>query len=428
MRNARQLHVWTRIRSWRFALLGVTAVLCVLRARDLPAVHIGFGTSEASITPADVAVAVLSVVALQSLARERFRGVLPVLAASMLFCVVALGTAAHNGSGAFVSGVKVCELAGLGLGAAAFIRTRGDLLALVEIFVAVSVVADAYGLWQFLQNAGGRQPSFLGEHDYAATATLPLVSGLAGLYDDIGSKRAWTATVAGGIGCILGAALASLVGLYLGVVALLWLVRERRRFAIRPLIATAATLAVITSATLALRAGSLGFLQSWFGKPPSRPGQYASSWSQRLIYTYIGTRIFVDHPLLGTGWWSNLPPKEFVPYLPDARRRFSDQPARYFPRPDTDFIPQQTYDEVLYELGIVGGVSFLAVLVGFGRSAVRAARRATELLVSATPVTWFAAMLGALAGEAFFGGTAVAALFWLVGGVALGLANGPDGS
>jgi hypothetical protein len=428
MPDARQLHLATRLRSWRFALLALTTVLCVLRARDLPALHVTFGGSQASITPADAAVGVLLVVAAVALARERFRGMLPVLAVSALFCLVLLGTAAHNGSSAFISGVKVCELAGLGLGAAAFIRTRSDLRALLEIFVAVAVVADAYGLWQFLQNAGGRQPSFLGEHDYAAMATLPLVSGLAGLFDDVRSKRAWTATLAGGIGCILGAALASLVGVYLGVVALLWLVRERRRFAIAPVLATLGTLAVITSATLVLRAGSLGFLQSWFGKPPSRPGQYASSWSQRLIYAYIGERIFVDHPLLGTGWWSNLPPKEFVPYLPDAHRRFSDQPLRYFPQRDAEFIPQQTYDEVLYELGVVGGVSFLAMLIGFGRSAVRAARRGTELLVAATPIAWFAVMLGALAGEAFFGGIAVAALFWLVGGVALGLAHANDES
>src|SRR5690349_15213136 len=269
MPSARQLHLWTRLHSWRFALLGVTTVLCVLRARDLPAVVVGFGGSQASITPADAAVIVLLVVSLVALARERFSGMLPVLGVSVLFCIVLLGTAAHNSAGAFVSGVKVCELAGLGVGTAAFVRTRSDLVALLEIFVVVAVAADAYGLWQFLQNAGGRQASFLGEHDYAALATLPLVSGLAGLYDEVRGTRAWTATIAGGIGLILGAALASLGGAYLGVVVLLWFVRERRRFAIAPVLATIATLALITSATLVLRAGSLGFLNSWFGKPPS---------------------------------------------------------------------------------------------------------------------------------------------------------------
>ena len=44
----------------------------------------------------------------------------------------------------------------------------------------------------------------------------------------------------------------------------------------------------MTVGTLVIRAGDLGFLQSWFGKPESRPGQYAASWSQRLVYAYVG--------------------------------------------------------------------------------------------------------------------------------------------
>src|SRR5258705_11524447 len=125
-----------------------------------------------------------------------------------------------------------------------------------------------------------------------------------------------------------------------------------------------------------MRSGDVGFLQSWFDKPASRPGQYASSWSQRLIYTYVGGRIFLAHPLFGTGWWGNLPPKEFDEYLPAARRRFADQPATYFPPSDKPYIPQQTYDELLYELGAVGGVLFLALLVPLGRAAARAGRLA----------------------------------------------------
>jgi hypothetical protein len=85
------------------------------------------------------------------------------------------------------------------------------------------------------------------------------------------------------------------------------------------------------------------------------------------------------------------------------------------------FIPQQTYDEVLYELGAVGGLSFLALLVAVGRSAARAARRAGDVLTSLLPAAWFAASLGALAGEGFFGGTPLAASFWLVSGVVIGL-------
>ena len=57
--------------------------------------------------------------------------------------------------------------------------------------------------------------------------------------------------------------------------------------------------------------------------------------------------------------------------MPAARRRFPDQPYGYFPSLPRDFIPQQTYDQVLYELGIVGAVLFLALAVVAVRTAIR---------------------------------------------------------
>jgi hypothetical protein len=193
----------------------------------------------------------------------------------------------------------------------------------------------------------------------------------------------------------------------------------RRSLQLRTVVVIVSMLLVVTAGTLEIRSGDLGFLQSWFGKPASRPGQYASSWSQRLIFAYVGGRIILDRPVLGTGWYGDLPPKAFARYLPDARRRFSDQPVRYFPPSDGDFIPQQTFDEVLYELGAVGGLAFAGLLVGIGHACIRATRAARTLGPLAG--AWFAAALGALAGEGLFGGTPLAATFWLVAGVALAL-------
>ena len=120
---------------------------------------------------------------------------------------------------------------------------------------------------------------------------------------------------------------------------------------------TIAVAAVATAGTLAMRQGDLGFLQSAFGPPPERPGEYSASWSQRLIYSYVGGRVFLDRPLLGTGWEGELPPADFAEYVPDARERFPDEPAHYFPPTDRDFIPQQTYDQVLFQLGLVGAAA-----------------------------------------------------------------------
>jgi O-antigen ligase len=180
---------------------------------------------------------------------------------------------------------------------------------------------------------------------------------------------------------------------------------------------------VATAGTLALRQGDLGFLQSWFGPPPETPGEYAASWSQRLIYTYVGGRVFLDRPVLGTGWHGELPPETFAEYLPDARERFSDQPPHYFPPADRGFIPQQTYDQVLFELGLVGAALFaLLGVVAVRRAAAAARRRDTD--AAYLPPAWLASLAGVLAGAALFGGSPLTAVFWLTLGV---VAAEPEG-
>jgi hypothetical protein len=422
------MELWRQLRDARFALFLATVALCLIRARDQPSIDVSVGGTTASIVPADIALIALALVALAVIARRGLeRAAWPVAISAALFCLWLLATAAANGATAFVSGAKVVELTALALGALAFLRSRAHLDALADLLILFTLVADAVGLVKFVTGGGGRQASFLGEHDFAALATLPLLYGLALLYARGRDRRAWLAIVAGGLGCVLGAALASLLGLYIGAVALLVLHALTRRLTLRDIAATLAVVVAVTGGTLAIRSGDLGFLQSWFGKPASRPGQYASSWSQRLIYAYVGGRILVAHPLVGTGWWGDLPPKEFDAYLPATRRRFPDQPARYFPPPDKPFIPQQTYDEVLYELGAVGGVLFLALIVSVVGAAARAARRARGAAAS-VPAAWFAASLGALAGEGLFGGTALAATFWLITGVVVALSLRPGAS
>ena len=113
-----------------------------------------------------------------------------------------------------------------------------------------------------------------------------------------------------------------------------------------------------TSATLPCRAAvSASCRSTWASTcgtgPRLRPGSTAGSWSSRLIFAYVGGRVFLDHPVLGTGWYGELPPEEYAQYLPDAHARFPDQPANYFPPADGTYIPQQAYDQVLYLLGIV---------------------------------------------------------------------------
>ena len=406
----RHLALWRQLRVPAVASLLVAVALTLIRARDQPGLDLSLGSTTVTIVPGDVALAVLFVVSVVALTRGRLsRWLRPALWCGAAFVVLVVATGATNGTTTLVSSVKLAELAVLALGAALLVRSEDRLEAIVDTLLLFTIAADVIGVVKFVTGGGGRQSAFLGEHDFAALATLPLLYGLVLVFRRQRTGRAVVSIVAGGLGCTLGAALASLLGLYLGALVLLALMAAKRALSLTPVVVLAFTLAFVTGGTLSLRSGELGFLQSWFGKPESRPGQYAASWSQRLIYTYIEGRVFLAHPVLGVGWYPDLPPKEFERYLPAARSRFSDQPPRYFPPTTRDMPPQQTFDEVAAELGVVGLGAFLGLLVTVGR----AARRAP------LPAAWFAATIGAISGEALFGGTPLTATFWLVTGLCL---------
>jgi hypothetical protein len=415
-----------RTRSgWLFPLFLATAALSLVRAADQPSVELGLGGLDVDVVPGDVAVAALAAGLAVGLARRprRLAAALPVALPAAAFGAWLLGTAVANGGDATVSAVKLLELGVLGVAAAVLVDGPRRLVAVLWLVGGASVAATLVGLVGFARDPGTRQESFLGEHDLAALSTMALALALAALFarpSGLG-RLPLVAGVAGGLGVILGAALASLVGLYLVLAAIVAVALARRAFSVRALAGALAIAAVVTAGTLSLRNGELGFLQEWFGDEPETPGQYAGSWSQRLIYAYVGGRIFLDRPVAGTGWHGLLPAETHAPYADDARARFPDQPEHYFPPVDGPFVPQQTYDQVLYELGLVGAALFLLLAAAAVRAAVRAARDwppdAGPRVVPYVPAAWTASLAGALAGVALFGGTPMAALFWLTLGV-----------
>lgn len=401
-----------------FLVFLVTVVLCLLRGRDLPALALGLAGTDVDVNPADVGLVLTGALALWHL---RAAGRIPspaLLGAGAAFAALVLLSALPNGADAVVAAGKLVELGALALGAAAFVVDRARLQALLVVVIGFATVATAWGLLGFLTSDRGRQASFMGEHDLAALATMAVAVGLARVHARRGNPGplALLGIAAGVLGVVLGASLASLLGVYLAVVVVLAVARRRGELRWTAALISLAVAGVASAGTLALRQGDLGFLQSWFGPPPETPGEYAASWSQRLIFSYIGGRIFLDQPVLGTGWHGLLPPEEFARYLPDARERFADQPPHYFPRADAVFVPQQAYDQVLFELGLVGAAFFLALAaIAAWRAAVTTRRRASDLAY--VPATWLASIAGALAGAALFGGSPLTAIFWLTLGV-----------
>jgi O-Antigen ligase len=412
-----------------FLALCVATALSMFRAVDEPGFSVHVGGTDVSVVPTDIALAVLGVFCIaRLLGRRRLpQPARSISAAALAFCAWLLISSALNGFTTLVGAVKLLEYAILGLGAVLFLQRRSTFWSFVALLVALAALADLYALKGFVQHPGVRQDSFTGAHDLAALASISLVLALAALFarqHRLG-KLPLIAGIVGTVGVILGAALASLLGVYLAAAAVVGLAAGRRMLTLRALLATGAILAVVTGGSLSLRSNDLGFLNAWFGSTQeAKPGQYAASWSQRLIYVYIGGRVFAANPVLGTGWYGELPPKEWARFLPDAKRRFPDQPPRYFPKPDQSLIPQQTYDQVLFELGLVGGVLFLTLGVLTVRTAGRVGLRwphdGAHEVAAFLPVGWTASLIGAIAGAALFGGIPITALFWLtIGLVAL---------
>ena len=402
-----------------FAALLLTTALALIRTTDQPRAGFGLTGTTVDIAPSDIALAVLGIILVTVCRHELVEACRrhPVLTgAALAFSVWLLATALTNGATAFVSGVKVVEFAVIGAGVLTLVDDDDRMGRLLDLLLAMTILADVVGLYDYVVHGAGRVESFLGTHDFAALATLPLLTMLAGFFvPHRWSRRTQVvAGVASWIGLTLTAALASLLGLYIGVLVLAVLAWRARRLAVRPVAATLAVLVVVSVPTLFLRHNDLGFLHKWFGKEEKHHAEFASSWSQRLIYLYVGGRVWQAHPIAGTGWYGLLPPREFARFVPDARRAFPDNPPRYFPPVDRPYIPQQAFDQVLFELGLIGEALFLFLL---GTSAAIGWRRAQGAPAARdldwVPLLYLGSLVGALAGAGLFGGIPVVALMWL---------------
>ena len=418
----------TPARDLPFLVLCVAAVPALFRTVDQPSVSLSIAGSDVTLVPADLALAALG---LPVVYRLLGRGSLPqparaLTAAAALFAAWLLVSSAVNGADAFVGAAKLLEYGLLALGAVLFVHRRVHFWLVVLLLVGVTAAADLYALVEFAENPGERQSSFLGAHDFAALGSMTLTVGIASLYVR-NRARAWitlAAGVSGAIAVVLGAALASLLGLYLAIAAIVAIAAARRALATRAVVVTLVVAAAVTAGAVSLRDGDLGFLQKVApAEQADVPGdETAGGWSQRLVYAYIGGRVFLANPVLGTGWHGEFPPSEFARFLPAARERFPEQPPHYFPAGEGKFTPQQTYDQVLYELGLVGALLFLALAVIAARTAARVGVRwphdAADEELAYVPAAWVASLAGALAGAALFGGIPLAAIFWLTLGVA----------
>ena len=416
-----------------FLVFCAALVLSLVRSIDMPTFEVTTGSTDVEVTPTDIALIALAVVcALRLLGRASLPqpARAPALAAAA-FSGWLLVSSALNGFDAVVAAVKLLEYGVLALGLVLLVRRRIQLWVVVGVIAAFAVAASTWGFLAFFgvvdaDFTGRRQPSFTGEHELALLSILTLSVALASLFTPrhrLPHVALAIGGVAGAVGIVLGAALASLLALYAAVAAIVLTARSRHAVTRRALVISTVTVLLVTVGVLGMRSGDLGgFLRSiGIGERQEQADRNAASWNERLVFAYIGGRIFLDQPVLGTGWHGQLPPEEYVQYLDDAHARFPDLPETYYPD-ENGFIPQQTYDQVLYELGLVGAVLFLLLGAVTLRAAVQVARAwprgEPDEPAAYLPVAWAASLTCALLGAALFGGSALTAVFWLVIGLA----------
>jgi len=349
-----------------------------------------------------------------------------------LAALVFLGTAwgalrfsAYPAATHAVTAAKWCEYMLLAPAVFVIARRLSNLVPAAVVLVCWSGAATLLGLMQFLgivgnldqTHSGGRKPSFLGVHDFAALSGASLVLGLTVLArgSRSGSERrfARVACVAGVLGMVLAGAFDALLGELLAAAAIVVIapVRERRRQ-----VAIAAVIAAVLVGTVAIRSQAVADGLKFLGVKAGTGGAAANvqSYRQRALLAYIGGRIFLDHSLLGVGYDGSVDAYAYEPYVADAKRKIR-QPDFAFPSPAHPWGVQNAYVQSLADFGLLGLPIFLGALVV---PAAVAIKRGVDGDMRVAGVGLLLLCLGAWNGFGLIAGVPVAALTWLAVGVA----------
>ena len=429
-------------------ILAASAPLMFLHIRYQPTIEVGLGSTTATATLSDVAVLAVAVAALVSGVRHGFAplraGRALWLAAGGLLAWIAVETFRNVGADGFathaVTAAKFAEYALLALAVPLLVRRPADLQPLVWTVAAWAVAASAVALLQFVGvpifdawKAGWRQPSFLGHHDLAALCGVAFAIGTAGIVTGgawPGDRKLTALGLAAGSGLILSGSTAAAAGLVVAAAVVALVARRRFQLTVRRALVLAGVVGVVVAGVGALRADPLAAFLRFAGVRDDRPQAGIETYSQRTVLTYIGGRIFLDHAVVGVGWQGSSGAAVYMPYVPDARRKFPNVVAEAFPSPETPWGIQNAYVQAAADLGVVG-LGLLLATFGAGLAlAARTARRAR--IESAGPalvaLSALLTLMGIWAALGIVAGIPTDAATWLVLGIAaLPAAGAVDG-
>ena len=147
--------------------------------------------------------------------------------------------------------------------------------------------------------------------------------------------------------------------------------------------------------------------------------------AHRLIVSYIGARIAMDHPLTGVGWLRGAQP-EFM-----AAPEYEREVRRFFPNVDPAFYPSRlpthshsAYLQTAADAGIPALLAFVGILVAALRAAFRAARRGRgdQALYAGIAGAMLVAVAFWLNSNPLFGGSLEVGLLSCAAGMSVALA------
>jgi O-antigen ligase len=234
------------------------------------------------------------------------------------------------------------------------------------------------------------------------------------------------ACVSGALGAALSASSAGFIGVGLAAGAAGLIAMRRGRLSWPRVVALVAAVLVVAGGVAGLRSNDISQFFRWAGFSPKQSSTTANvqTYAQRSIVGYIALRMWLDHPLAGTGWQGSLEPAGYEPYIAAARRKFPAQPAQAFPSPATPTNPQNVYLQLLSDLGLTGLLAFLATLAGSAWLALGALRTrgvAAETGAVALLLLLVAAGVGNAIG--LVAGIPLDALLWIAVGASLAAAS-----
>jgi hypothetical protein len=399
-------------------ILAATIPIVFLHLRYQPSVVVGPATVKLS----DVMVLLTALAAVYVATRDGLaplRPGLPVWIAAILF-LLWIGLATLYPSQAYpfkthaVTAGEFAEYALLAPSVPLLVRRRVEALLVLGTLVAWSVAATVVGALQWAGweiaagwGQGQREPSFLGTQDFAAFSGMVLGLGIVALLWGVRDRLrtvAWIAVVSGILGFAIGGATSGVIGLVPAAAMAIFVAARRGLLHRAALVAAVAATAVASLGVVVYRSGDYGQFFSFLGvrHTNASAAKNIQTYPQHTLLAYIGLRIWVHHPIVGAGFEASNDYATYGRELAAAHRHFPDVAPSAFPTPTRSYGVQDLYVQVLADLGIVGLVLLAALFVAGVVPGFTAALRAP-------PAAAFPALLG---------------LFWLILSVGLWTAQG----